>query len=824
MLRDLELTLDAVDSWLELGRDVVIRGDDGSGRTTVLRGLVERSTARDERPVMFRAAGPSDRAALLAHPACPVPGRTGPGDEVAGWLREALSADRAILLLDDPARFDRGSTHLLHRVLAEVRCPVVLTAGGHRAESHRRPSAVALIADRAPADVWLRPLSYSSVLQQMTELLGAPPAVGLMASVAARSAGNPRVIRALIDAARYAGAIELRDGRWQAVVSVTSLPTDGVANAFLPRLGPREIDALDLLSWLGPVPDQDAERLVDPGLLRDLAERGRLIGSSSQIGERRLAVSPPALAAALRAGLSSRRRAEFGERARAVDPRYGQRGGERSALDALLTPTRAERGGAALWVAELAARIEAHEVVQEHTLRAAWSQARSVQTANAYLGMLSRRPVAEEFAEVYRTTVLSDRDDPLARALYRFRFLVHAHWSGAGHAEVERLAAEHREDLAPLHEAEELRRAVYALARDGHPVDPVLARLPSDGPDSRTVLSSVVLAGALIDVGRPDLALPLAEHADPAAHPGALGHFLSGLRALALLSLGEAAEVERQSRECLEAAADDLDAHGVRVHACMLAEVLSLTGRPDLAWTAVSLALRCGTEGPAEQPFFQRALGLAAILQVQLGDQATAENLLAELRAAPIRFPPLVDSLLPLAETLVAHGSTDDAADAADSELWAEGRRRAERGQIGVALECWLRRPSRYTTEQLTVIEEHLSRVRMPALAPWFRLHQALAADDREGMRAALAQVPPAAELAVVVRGVLGMTASPVPAVSLLNEREREVVELVRAGADDTTVAERLFLSLSSTRVHLDRALRALGLPDREALVRADLA
>ena len=39
MLRDLELTLDAVDSWLELGRDVVIRGDDGSGRSTALRGL-----------------------------------------------------------------------------------------------------------------------------------------------------------------------------------------------------------------------------------------------------------------------------------------------------------------------------------------------------------------------------------------------------------------------------------------------------------------------------------------------------------------------------------------------------------------------------------------------------------------------------------------------------------------------------------------------------------------------------------------------------------------------------------------------------------------
>jgi len=824
VLRDLELTLDAVDSWLELGRDVVIRGDDGSGRSTVLRGLAERLSGRDAHPVLIRAAGPADRAALLTHPSWPTPVRGGSGGDPSRWLTDELSADGATLLLDDAAALDAGTMQTVHQVLTEVGCRVVSTAGGRRRDPHGLPMIAALLADRAPADVWLRPMSYSSVLQQVTEHLGAPPAAPLLASIAARSAGNPRVIDVLIDAALHAGAIELRDGRWQAVTSVTSLPTDGVANAFLPRLTREETDALEFLSWLGPVPDRLAEHVVDPLLLSELTERGRVIGSPLRLGAGQLAVSPPALAAALRAGLTGRRRIEFAERAQAVDPRYGRtRAGERSTLDDLLTPSAADPGSGAIWVAQLAAQIEEHEVAQEAALRAAWSAAPGVHTANAYLAVLSRRPVAGEFAEVYRTTAVSPQDDPIDRALYRLRFLIHTRWSGGGRAEVDRLTAEHREDLAPLIEAEEYRHRVFELARAGRPVDPLVESLPVDGTDSRIAVLTAVLAGALIDVGRPDLALPLAERGELTGPPGVLGHFLSGLRATALLLLGDWDEVERQSRARLEAAAEELDADGVRVHACLLAEVLSLTGRPDVAWVAVSLALRCGTAGPAEQPFFLRALALAASLQVQLGDQSTAENLLAELRAAPVRFHPLLDPLLPLAEALVAHGATDVDAAAVDDELWAEGLRRAERGQVGVALECWLRRPARYTAEQLTVIEQHLDRVSMPMLAPWFRLHRAFADDDRPGMHAALAEVPPAAELAVVVRGVLGLTESVPDAVTQLSERQRDVVELVRAGADDEAVAAGLFMSVTSARMHLDRALSTLGLPDREALIRAEL-
>ncbi len=50
---------------------------------------------------------------------------------------------------------------------------------------------------------------------------------------------------------------------------------------------------------------------------------------------------------------------------------------------------------------------------------------------------------------------------------------------------------------------------------------------------------------------------------------------------------------------------------------------------------------------------------------------------------------------------------------------------------------------------------------------------------------------------------------------SVLSEREREVLQLIAEGATNGEIAERLFLSESTVKTHVGRVLRGLGLRDR---------
>lgn len=657
MLRDLALLVDAVESWRALGRDVVVRGDDGSGRSTVLRAVAERMTARGVRVVTLRAAGPRENSALLAHPAFPPALATASCVDQVNWLVDELSGPGATLVIDDADRLDEGSAETVRQALTRTGAGLVLSAAGRRVEPEGDCFIASVVAERAPADVRIRPLGFSSLARLVADALGAPGDLPLVASVAARSAGNPRVAAALVDAARYTGAIEPADGRWRSVGAVERVPLDAVVNAFVPRLTAAEVDALELLSSAGPLPLDDAERMLTPQVLHDLAERGRVVRSRDAHGSCCLVVSPPALAAALRAGLGEQRRAELAERAGAIDPRLRRATDGRPApLEALFAtgPERTDAG--AEWLAGLVAQLEEHEIARVAARRAAWLGEPSVHTARPYLDLLTRRPADEDLAQVFRCTPVAETDDPVERALFRADQLAWCRATGRA-AVADDLAHRHRADLAPLAELRRLRERLRA----GEPVEQVLDRVPPPEDGLGAVLTLVSLVDALVAADRPDQALLFAEVDRPAGLPRTLGHQLSGLHGLALIQRGDLAEAAARSRELLSTACEELDATGIRVHAGVLAESLLRDGRAEEAWAAVGAALHLGSRGIAEEPFHRRALSVAAAARSRIGDPVGAADLMAELRSLPaaddlLPVVPVAEDLLPSDADLAAAG------------------------------------------------------------------------------------------------------------------------------------------------------------------------
>ncbi|MFB9955849.1 hypothetical protein [Cellulomonas denverensis] len=654
MLRDLELVVDAVESWRTLGRDVVVRGDDGSGRSTVLRAVADRMTDRGARVVTLRAAGPRENATLLAHPSFPPTLATASCLEQVNWLVEELSGPGATLVIDDADRLDRGSAETVRQALTRTGAGLVLSAAGRRVEPEGDCFIAAVVAERAPADVRIRPLGLASLARLVGDALGGPGDLPLVASVAARSAGNPRVAAALVDGARYTGAIESEGGRWRSVGAVEQVPLDPVVNAFVPRMTAAEVDALELLSAAGPLPLDAAERLLTPEVLHDLAERGRVVRSRDAHGTRCLVVSPPALATALRTGLSEQRRAELAERAGAVDPRLRRTDlGRPAPLEALFVsgPEHTEAG--AEWLAGLAAQIEEHEIARVAARRAAWLTDPSVHTARPYLDLLTRRPDDDDLAQVFRCTPVTEADDPAERALFRADQLAWSRATERSTAVADELARRHAADLAPLVELRRQRERLVA----GCSVDEVLDRVPPLEQGLGAVLTVVSLVGALVEAGRPEEAVVFAESDRPGAISRVFGHQLSGLYGLALVQLGEVEEAGARSRELLSAACEGLDAVGIRVQASVLAESLLRQGRAEEAWAAAGAALHLGSRGVAAEPFHRRSLSLAAAARSRIGDPVGASELVAELRSLPVADDalapvPVAADLLPSAADL----------------------------------------------------------------------------------------------------------------------------------------------------------------------------
>ncbi|MCG7286159.1 LuxR C-terminal-related transcriptional regulator [Cellulomonas sp. ACRRI] len=816
-----------VGRWLGAGRDVLLRADRGMGKSTLLELVRTEVSGRRLPGLLLRAGGSGPLAALLDHPSAPTRARD--EDSVATWLAGELAAPRSVLLVDDLDRIDPASLRVVRRALGRTGCRFVATT---TADLLRAPleGPRQLFAVRSPAELWVPAFGLPEIAALVAETLGGPPDAGLVSGLLAQSGGNPGVALALLSSARASGALRADQGRQVDDGRLRDVPADAVAGLLLGLMDDEQLRALEQLALIGPVSPEAAARFVDPALLDDLAEQGRLVDGGSGGAASLLVVAPPALARALRERVSGprRRRLLATAQAAARGEVVATPEAPRPALAQLLTRESQEDAGFRRWRAETVAAVHERAASAETAAGAAWAADPGVANANAYLAHLVRRPAREVVASVFRQTLRRPDDaddDVVAFEYYRIRWSAWDRATGSGAAESEAGGR----PVGSLGELEGLKDRLVASIRDGEPAErvadsgplPVPAAAFRGGPE-------LLRTAALLEVGRPDLALRVLDRAEnwPDTPRDEMRHYRAALRGESLCLLGRLDEALDDGRHLLGAAYDAADVFGIRVHATVLAEVLCVSGAPGDAWRVLSTALHLGPAGPLERTYYRRGLALGTVLQVSSGHLELARALLHELERTPNAYRPLVRSMGVVGEVALA-AATQDRAVAAEL-AWRAGAAYAEAGLRLPALVTWAAAPGPLTDEQAAAVRAARTGTVLPLLDPYLDLHLAVADGDHAAVAVAAARADPRiARHLVGPPGTAGATAQ-APAHpaggartgGALSVREREITALALEGLANREIAGILDLSTRTVENHMSRALHKLGLRSRQQLRR----
>lgn len=854
----------ATRDWIGQGQDVLIVGDDGSGKTTTAQQVREVLLERGTHVLMVsgtRAGRGTALAPILLHDlvALEHPKHRWMPAEIVRILSAELQGRHNVILVDGIDLLDAESVLVIERLLEATDSRLIGTAGidlslaqsRDEADAAPRLPVLTLLGQRSPAQVRLAPLGYWGVSCLLSWRLSGNPDAALISTIATHSGGNPRIATALVDAARWAGVIELVDGVWAQTGPLDGIPLDAVANALTARLSPAEFEALEALAWAGSLPSADADRLVGTGMLHRLSERGRLAVHQG-VGDELLTVAPPALGRAVRARTSGIRRAALEEARRAVL-------GSASVAPALPTPDsaterlfvtqRAQVDEYWRWAADLSALVDDRVAGEQTEARALWKAEANVGNAIVYLHTLLARPDAAAFADVFAATTVHEGDAEPARAefcLLKLQWLI---WSGADDRAIAAFLAE-CEPLVGAHHV--LLRTYWSVVRspaDGATLsadvlDECLADLPSG---FARAWAANLHCWLLLELGRPAQALAVLDGLPDSRHLRHAHRYLDAQRSDALLMLNRVDEAEQLSRQRLEQAYAELDAVGIRIHSVGLAEALYAKGDLATTWRTISTVLRQGAPGPDNRTY-PRLVALGAVVQAQSGNTELAEVLQRELDALGGGHRPLfgVQADWGRAHLAAAEGEAAEA----DELLWDGGSADLAKGYVTAALRQFSSIGSPLTPQRAQEFARAAESTEALAFADRARLHTALAAGDADDIARALRTAAPLhdARLATTVLRVIderrtsdgdeplsgddrvallgGGASAPLWAGSggrmdgddALSDREREVALLARSGLTNREISKRLYLSVRTVENHLYRTMRKLGLGSRNDL------
>lgn len=862
-------TLAAVTGWLRAGHDVVLRGDAGSGKTTVLRALVGPLRSSGTAVVELPGAGTGDAVPFAAFATHPVlrprgSGRGGAAD-AATVLAEALGSRSAVVLVDDVHLLDRASLTVVAaaarqrpnqvRIVTTLPSGVPIDAGA--------PLTTGAVLER------VAPIGVDATVALLGDVLGGAVEVGLAAAVAGRSGGNPRVESLLATAALEAGVVGRTRGRWTQTGSLETLPAEPVVQGLLSQLPADQLDALDALAWFGLLDLDHARTLLGDDVVLALDAAGR-IAVDERSRTRMVAVRPPVLGHALRLRLTPARRALLRERAaellgtgtRSTEPGPRAAGAVGTVEEDTVVP---EDRPVHQQVALISESVRTRAALWSR----AWSERRDVASALPLLRLYLVDGLAVVDAdEVFAGTTAGEDDAPEEVGAY---VLLRGQWAarsagtirggllhdpgpsgrlvlaGLGEpflAHLERLYA--RGAACPTPVADALGGTDLGLAaRDVPDLDVADLDLDDvdderDVPESLRGLATILRVQGALEAGAPDRAIELLGAWQGSTRQRPFTHQLDALRGDALLLAGQVDDAVAWARGRLSAAYDDLDPFGIRLASRGLATALFLRGERDRALRALSVVLRLGRCGPVQSPFDERVFALAAVLHAREGRDGLARTLLDELESTPRPYAPALDFLRPWAriEVEAAAGRETDG-----EELWAAGDALRSAGRVASAAFCWALTPQRLGEERLARLEEVFAATHVPVLAPAVRLHRYVEHGTSgavlEAARA-LRTGGPLAQVAVDVaqkraaqEGRALLTPEEIVAVTGesrvpgratdgdagLTARESEIVGLARDGLMNREIASRLFLSVRTVENHLYRAMQKLGVTDRRGLV-----
>ncbi len=227
---------------------------------------------------------------------------------LVAYLRDASQGRDAVVVIDDAQYLDDDSSHILTQLVVSRTIKVVLFSNGI---PPRSGELFSLYTDGFISRVDLAGLSDADAGTFCETVLGGPVTRGAEAYFARQSAGNPLMLRALLDHASATGELVLRDGVWCLTgrFHPPGPPLVDLAKTLLQGLSEQERTAYEAVSLSGGLTSARLARLEEDAVAQQLLRRGLLRSPGSPTGL--LRVAHPMMTRVMRAIVPAGRSAEL---------------------------------------------------------------------------------------------------------------------------------------------------------------------------------------------------------------------------------------------------------------------------------------------------------------------------------------------------------------------------------------------------------------------------------------------------------------------------------------------------------------------------------